>query len=166
MASVLRQLAGLQAPGALVTFSRWSWVLPMADAFLAALPGLQVCRFAVDTWLLTDELLAALMRMGPHVRSVRALSASEVLLDTQANLPWPWEKLAIEATEVSTVVRLPKPKPGTLFACHNATVDAHIEQVCEQQNTGSIPAATMKHYMLHLGDILSLPWHGLAWIYI
>ncbi len=106
----LRQLADMQAPDADVWLQGWEW-LAVADAAAECLPLLPHLRMGVHTdGPLTDELLAVVLRMGPHMR--RLSVGSLALQSDHSGVAWPWTVLCAETLDLAQLVRLPEPDQG------------------------------------------------------
>ncbi len=109
MRALLRQLADMQAPNATVWLEGWDWSV-VADTVAECLPALPHLRVGVDDeGALTDELLLAAMRMGPHMRSVKAQ-----VLDLQSDYSstaWPWLELDVQCAQLAQLLKLPAPAP-------------------------------------------------------
>ncbi len=126
--AVLRQLGGLQlaTAGADIVLAGWQWDADMAQTLADAAPLLPHLQFAVRTdQPLTDELLGAVLRMGPRMRR---LSVPSIALQSgqHANTPWPWDELAVQAVDLVQVARLPEPQgagaPRKVTGIHVITV--------------------------------------------
>ncbi len=106
----LRQLADMQAPDATVWLQGWDWPA-VADTVAECLPLLPHLRFGAHTdEPLTDELLAVVLRMGPHMR--RLSVGSIALQSDHSGVVWPWSVLCAGTLDVAQLLRLPEPAQG------------------------------------------------------
>ncbi len=105
----LCQLGALQAPDATVWLQGWHWPA-VADTVADSLPLLPDLAFG---WHadepLTDELLAAIRRMGPHMRRLSVPSLA--LQSDHSGAAWPWSVLCVRVLDVAQLLRLPAAGP-------------------------------------------------------
>ncbi len=108
----LQQLADMQAPDAVVWLQGWQWSDQLADIVADSLPALQHLRFGVRlAEPLTDQLLAAVLRMGPHMRrlSVPCLA----LQPDHDGVGWQVTELILGEFDIGQLLRLPSQLPGS-----------------------------------------------------
>ncbi len=124
----LRQLADMQAPEATVWLQGWQWPA-VADTVAECLPLLPHLQFGVHTDKpLTDQLLAVVLRMGPHMRCLYVYRLA--LQSDHSGVAWPWSVLSVEHLDIAQMLRLPQPGPGAqlrtcVFRLKHEAVRAH-----------------------------------------
>ncbi len=80
----------------------------MGEAVAAAAPDLAHLNLCVHVDTLTDELLGAVLLMGPHMRRL-SVGQLDLRSDQHADKPWPWDELRVGTCDMASMVRLPSP---------------------------------------------------------
>ncbi len=124
-----------------VEFGGWGWTYETAQALATALAALPHLRVSVSDYslALTDERLAVLSRLGPHLR--RLVVASLQLESDHSHEPWPWPGAELHShyLRLSEAVKLPRinsQTPGSVD-CHRLTLD---EKVAKEVSVGNLHA--------------------------
>ncbi len=117
----LHQLAGMHAPDATLWLQGWEWPA-VADTLAECLPLLPHLAFGVQ-WNgpLTDERLAVVMRMGPHM--CRLSVDSVALQSDHSGVVWPWSVLCVEKLGVAQLLELPVPSHDAHLRAHKLEMD-------------------------------------------
>ncbi len=102
--NVCLQLATLPQPEAPIRMSDWQWTPQLAQDLQPFLPP------CIDLFneCLTDELLGAIVAMGPKVHVLVAMTVA-LQSDQYADAAWPWRCLRLFKLDVAQVVKLPRP---------------------------------------------------------
>ncbi len=116
----LRQLADMQAPDATVWLQGWDWTA-VADTVAECLPLLPHLQFGVHTdEPLKDAMLAAVLRMGPHMRRLSVYSLK--LQSDHSGVAWPWAEFFVRTLDAAQLLRLPEPDAGAQM-CVNVVLN-------------------------------------------
>ncbi len=78
---------------------------------------------------LTDDLLRALLQMGPHIHNISADSL-ELHSDQHTNTPCSWWQLSIDELDLAQAANLPVFSDGECCVeCDNVTIDEGVVEV-------------------------------------
>ncbi len=102
----LQQLADMQAPDAVVWLSGWQWSDQLGETVADSMAALQHLRVGVRmVGPLTDVLLAAVLRMGPHMQRLSVPSVA--LYSDHSDVSWQITDLSTKALDIVQLLRLP-----------------------------------------------------------
>ncbi len=122
----------LQAPGTLIRISKWRWTAGLAHSVASTLATSPHPRLSIQSDLLTDGLLSALLVLSPYLYHIDFF-AIKLHSMQHADAPCPWQSLSVDMGDLADMVRLPWPKDGEdpiRVSCHTLDITSDgIKQV-------------------------------------